>query len=382
MKKSLCVLALCLCLATPAFAAPPPKIVNAADGIFAAFQDHPLVGIGDDHNLAQQLDFYGALIRDPRFAQQIGNVVVEFGGAAHQDIMDRYAAGDPVPYTELRKVWTDVVGWSPTAIGLGYLNFYAQVRATNLTLPSDKRIHVWLGEPEIDWSKIKTIADWQRIAGFRNPHAAQIIEKNILDQHKKALVIYGTQHFGPDAETMAQMQGEKAALDRKLGFDTPLGLGLQTLVEQKYPHAFFVVTPYGGFEEGASCAKDFEQNKEAWPVPAFAAPVRGSTLETELQKPGCYVASPASISPPMGGNEADRLKLAANINALNAGLTSDALLYLGPAKTLTRTPMNPDLYLDQDYRDEMSRHSQILRGQPLGPPLSTDMSTGPRPWEP
>jgi hypothetical protein len=76
---------------------PPPTVSPAIDGVLAAFQTHALVGIGDKHNLAQELDFYGALVRDPRFAQQVGNVVVEFGGAAHQDIIDRYVAGDPVP---------------------------------------------------------------------------------------------------------------------------------------------------------------------------------------------------------------------------------------------------------------------------------------------
>lgn len=222
---------------------PPPTVSPAIDGILAAFQTHALVGIGDKHNLAQELDFYGALVRDPRFAQQVGNVVVEFGGAAHQDIIDRYVAGDPVPYTELRKVWTDVVGWVPTVQGLGYINFYAQVRAANLALPADKRIRVWLGEPQIDWTKIKTREDWQRVAAFRDTHAAQVIEHEILEKHRKALVIYGTGHFGPPIETLEQTQRWTAAMNKKLGVETPLQFGLQTLVEQKFPGVFFSSFP-------------------------------------------------------------------------------------------------------------------------------------------
>ena len=60
-----------------------PTVVSAIDGILHAFQHHSLVGIGDDHNSAQEEDFYAALVRDPRFATEVGNVVVEFGGAAH-----------------------------------------------------------------------------------------------------------------------------------------------------------------------------------------------------------------------------------------------------------------------------------------------------------
>jgi hypothetical protein len=124
---------------------PAPTVSPAIDGLLAAFEKHPLVALGDDHGSAQEEDFYAALIRDPRFAHEVGNVVVEFGGAAHQDTIDRYVQGEDVPYAELQKVWTDVVGWVPTVISLGYMNFYAQVRETNLKLPPELRIRVLLG---------------------------------------------------------------------------------------------------------------------------------------------------------------------------------------------------------------------------------------------
>src|SRR5688572_8040873 len=95
-------------------------IQPAIDGVFAAFDTHPLVGLADNHGLAQSMEFYEALVRDPRFARSVGNVVVEFGGAARQDVIDRYTNGELVPYKELRRVWTDVVGWSPTVQHLGY----------------------------------------------------------------------------------------------------------------------------------------------------------------------------------------------------------------------------------------------------------------------
>src|ERR1700741_4452960 len=105
--KSLSVLVASLCLTLAAFAAPPPKVVNAADGIFAAFKTHPLVGLGEWHNLAQELDFYVVLLRDPRFARDVGNIVLEVGDAAQQAVIDRYVNGGNVPYPELRKVWAD-----------------------------------------------------------------------------------------------------------------------------------------------------------------------------------------------------------------------------------------------------------------------------------
>jgi hypothetical protein len=74
----------------------PPSVVPAADGIFVAFQSHSIVGTADWHGLAQEEDFYVDLIRDPRFTEEIDNVVVEFGGAAQQDPIDQssWAMGD------------------------------------------------------------------------------------------------------------------------------------------------------------------------------------------------------------------------------------------------------------------------------------------------
>src|SRR6202051_4687492 len=132
---------LCLDGLDVAFAQPPSSqstsspqtmVCSALDGIFATFHSHPLVGIGDYHGLAQEEDFYASLISDIRFARDVGNVVVEFGDAAQQDTLDRYLSGEDIQYDQLRKVWSDTVGWVPTVTAMGYLNFYAQVRAVNL----------------------------------------------------------------------------------------------------------------------------------------------------------------------------------------------------------------------------------------------------------
>src|SRR5277367_5096747 len=88
-------------------ASPPLSVLPAVDGIFLAFQSHSIVGMADWHGLAQEEDFYVDLIRDPRFTEEIDNVVVEFGGAAQQDTIDRYVAGEDIPYEQLRTVWTD-----------------------------------------------------------------------------------------------------------------------------------------------------------------------------------------------------------------------------------------------------------------------------------
>jgi len=130
---------------SPASSAAEAVVRPAVDGILEAFETHPLVGIGDNHMLANELNFYTLVVRDPRFAAKVGNVVVEFGGSQHQDILDRYLNGENVPNLEVSKVWRNTVGWDPSVEGVGYQTFFAVVRAVNSSLPPDKRIRVWLG---------------------------------------------------------------------------------------------------------------------------------------------------------------------------------------------------------------------------------------------
>jgi hypothetical protein len=344
-----------------------PTVRPAIDGILTAFEKYPLVGIGDAHGLAQEEDFFADLIRDPRFAKEVGNVVVEFGTATHQDILDRYTNGGAVSFAELRSVWSDTVGAEPTVTGLGYANFFAQVRTTNLSLPREQRIHVWLGEPVLDWATVKTEEDTRTAMAQRDSYPAAIIKREILAKGKKALVIYGNAHFG--------MPG------------LPVELGpvkfLRDLVEEDHPNAFFIVMPYWGFLQ-KDCSAAFEQTHHDWPVPAVAFPVRGSTIEDALRRTGCFVETPATPTITLP-NKTDaelaelRAKVATAFLDMLSGINGDALLYLGPAATLTRTPDEPSIYLDTAYRAEINRRNQI-RGLP---PLSDAIPlVSPRPMRP
>ena len=343
MRFAALAVAVFLCVAAKASAAPPPKVTSAVEGIIAAFKDHSIVAIGEWHGLAQEHDLYAALLRDPRFAKQVGNIVLETGSETQQPVADRYVNGETVPYGELRKVWTEVVGWVPTVTALGSVNVYATAREINKTLPPDQRIKVWLGEPPIDWSQIKTKADWMPLNRQRDSHAAELIEREILSKGKKALVIYGAGHLG-----------------RYPGYDN-----LRALTEAKHPGALFIVAPYIGFQE-ISCMKAFESRVRDWPVPALATPILGSTLEKQVLPKNCSnVPVPPKDS-------------AANRN--NAGLTADALLYLGPRSSLNASPNMPDLYLDLDFRAEMDRRNQMITGTPLERYTAKDNAVAARPY--
>ena len=65
-----------------------------------------------------------------------------------------------------------------------------------------------------------------------------------------------------------------------------------------------------------------------------------------------------------------------------SGMNGDALLHLGPAATLTRTPQEPSIYLDAAYRAAINRNQ--IRGLPLLPnamPFEPN-TVSPRPLRP
>jgi hypothetical protein len=341
MRKIAATMLLLLAALTPAFAQNPPKMVKAADGIFAAFRTHRLVGLGDWHGMAQELDFYAALVRDPRFAAEVGNIVLEMGSAAHQGTVDRYVNGENLPYPELRKVWMDTVGFVPTVEYLGTLNLYAAIRAANQRLPPERRIKVWLGEPPMDWSKIHTRTDLAPWLAQRESHPAALIEREILAKGKKALVIYGSDHFGVYPGGM-----------HPAGWPAP---AMRFLLDTKHPGALYVVHPYAGYTTRA-CTEAFEKNVPGLSAPSLISPIRGSSLETFVKRTDCApVAKPA---------EATQTQWEAFLSSFN-GMASDAFLYLGPRQSLTASPRLPDMYLDMEYRAEIDRRLRLRRGNGL-----------------
>lgn len=335
----------CMFIITPASGQTPPKVVKAEDGILTAFQTHPLVGLGEWHGLAQELDFYSALVRDPRFAREVGNVVLETGSAAQQAVVDRYVNGEDVPYAELRKVWADTVGMFPTVLDLGAINLYATIRSVNLGLPPASRIKVWLGDPPIDWSRVKTKDEWQVQEEQRDSHPAALIEREILAKGKKALVIYGEGHFGKYPGGLAL--SSPVVLHRSLN--------MRALLETRHPGALYVIMPYLGYTT-APCAEKFERHFPGIAAPSLITPIKGSTLEADVVSLGCY---PITKIPQITQEE---YELSAH---QFAGLDSDALLYLGPRKSLMESPMVPDLYLDLEFRVEMDRRLRLRLGSGL-----------------
>jgi len=171
------------------------RLAPAADYLVDAFQQFPLVAFSEpSHGAAGTGEFIGALLRHPRFATTVDDIVVEFGNARYQDVADRYVAGEPVPYDELKQVWentTIVTGiWTAPV----YEGMLRDVRALNATLPAGEGVRVILGDPPIDWTVVRGPAD-EDMNDWRDAHFAWAVEEHVMKRGRRGLLWIGGAHL-------------------------------------------------------------------------------------------------------------------------------------------------------------------------------------------
>jgi len=167
---------------------------HAVDAVLALYRQADIVALGERHWAKQDSDFRIRLVQDPRFVEAVDHIVIEAGNALYQDVLDRYVNGDSVPADELRRVWEDTTqpgAWDSRV----YRDFLAVVRRVNLQTPDSRRLHGLAGDPAVNWDAIKTPADLRSIPESRDDHAAKLIEREVIEKRKKALLIYGSAHL-------------------------------------------------------------------------------------------------------------------------------------------------------------------------------------------
>jgi hypothetical protein len=161
------------------YAAPKPATpADPATIILDAFRTHPIVALSEGHHWNQQGHaFRASLLRDPRLAAVVQDIVVECGDARYQDVIDRYIAGGDVLHDELRHVWEDTTMTNTVFDIPIYEDFYRTVREVNRTLPPNQRCRVLLGDPPIDWTKVSGKDDVLMWMNQRNTFAAELVRK-------------------------------------------------------------------------------------------------------------------------------------------------------------------------------------------------------------
>jgi len=296
-----------------------PRPQPAVSAIVRAFDIHPLVAIGENHRNQQVHDFIVLLVSDPRFLQKVDDVVVEFGSARYQDVIDRYTAGEAVPRAELRRVWRDTVNilvWDAPV----YERFFRTIRAVNQRRPQ-RQLRVLLADPSFDWTQIRRREDWEHVGATRDEHAADVVEREVLAKQHRALLIFGSGHVTRDSAF--NKYGVKP--DRKT---TP---NVAELLEARHPRSIFLIWAHmSGWK-----TSELDPRLASWTNPALAR-LAGTWL-------GASAVGPAGESPTL-----EQL--------------ADGFLYLGPTRLLTISRPSLRLYRDAAYLRELLRRNEIQGG--------------------
>ncbi|WP_290050145.1 hypothetical protein [Amycolatopsis solani] len=309
MRLFLAVLAAVTLFAAPADAGQSRPPADPAGALLAAFDDHAIVA----KSSPDVGPFVFDLVRDPRFPGRVNDIAVECGNSLLQPLLDDYIAGGDVP--DVSRVWRDT-----TQPSCGFSTFYEQlfalVRQVNTTLPAARKIRVLACDPPVDWSRVQAPADLEPFLD-RDTTIASVVETQVLQKHRKVLMLFGLGHLTHDG-----------------------GSGAVARLERAHPGAAYVVADHRGFTVDNA---RLEQRLGSWPA---LVPVQGSWL---------------------GGLETTYFPLNREYPPGTRGYPGvDAYLYEGPADTLLREPLSARAILDNDYLTELRRRAAAIQAPPDG----------------
>lgn len=242
--------------------------------------------------------------------------MVDFGNPTFQSVVDRYVVnGELMPESVLRHVWDDTtespgLTWDSPV----YAEFFDAIRAANLAVPKEKRIHVVLGDAPILWRKVKTTEQWLAFRGQAREQALAEKVDEILNRHERALVVAAQSHLlRPSSESM----------------------NARALIETTYPGQVFVVIAQSRFG-GGNVYKQIEAREAKIPAGSI-------TLLQDTWLGSVPVSDEASSRP---------LQEAA-----------DAVLYLGESSQLTQLQPFAYLFRDDEYWAELNRRWKLVHGE-------------------
>ncbi len=304
---------------------PRPAVpVEPIAAILDAFNSHSIVALCDAHGNEQAHAFLLSLLRHPRFAATVNDIVVEFGNAKYQDVVDRFVRGEDVPDETLRLIWRNTTMPHGAADLPMFEEVFRAVRDINKSPPPERRLRVLLGDPPIDWDTVRGKEDHFTWIAMRDSYPAALIQVEVLAKRRRALVLYGQLHF--------QRQNLFSNYDMTMW----QAQTIVSLLERASPTTVFTIWRIS--------LADLQPDAASWRIPSLAR-VRGTVLGAAdfssyysgqmtraTFKDGARVAVPKE-----------------DWRSLRAEEQLDAILYVGPPSAMTNSRLPPALCTEPGY---------------------------------
>lgn len=308
-----------------------PAVAAALDSVF-------VVAIGETHGHVELHDTLRALLADPRILSRVDDIVVEFGNALYQPVIDRYVRGEAVPYDSVRLAWRNTMS-SPSTVWDSpiYERFYQHVRFVNETRTDGRRYRLVLGDSPVDWSRVASFDDLRPFFN-RSEHMTGVVEREVLAEGRRAVLIAGGAHL-----TRATMVRTRATGVRVAEVTVAARLAL------RFPGSLFVIRSLGRTRRfDFARARDLPRGSLLRPAGTWLASLSANDVTTMRNSDG----SPFTLYG----------------HATLADL-ADAVIYWGPeADNHFADPVSVT-YREEVYWAELNRRSQITRRRPMDPAL-------------
>ena len=317
-----------------------PRLENASSAMIRLFQTHDIVMFGEVHNSQQEYQWLCRLVQTPGFSDHVDDIVVEFGNALDQKTVDRYVAGEAVPFDKVQKAWRNmVVDAEPVSPVYGWL--YKAVREANMEHPGRRGIRLLMGSPPDDWSRIKNSADLAPYEAEREQWYANVVKTEVLAKHHHALLIMGAGHFlrGHDQALQFELAAQQ---HRNIPLDKAhFGPGyIERQLRDAGANPYLVVFGTNAIDNRG----DLDRRFDSWPAPVLV-PLRGNWVGT------------LPAQPVLSGGHAPAIPLTLADQA-------DALLYVAPCSALKNVYLTKADLDGTPYGQEVIRRDIILPGHP------------------
>src|SRR5262249_44744295 len=129
-------------------------------------------------------------------------------------------------------------------------------------LAPEHRLRVLLGDPPIDWEQIRTKGDPAKWVALRDTFPAEVIEREVLAKHRRALLVFGNMHF----------QRKQLAANYEAAGDGPLATVVSALELSGSKTRVFSIWTNTDAE-----LSDIQPDVSTWRVPSLAV-VQGTVL--------------------------------------------------------------------------------------------------------
>jgi hypothetical protein len=336
MRANLVSLGLFATLCGGPYQEPQPR--DATTAVLRAFDYHNIVMFGEQHFCKQEYEWLRDLVGAPQFADRVDDFVVEMGNSLYQNSVDRYIAGEDIPFEQVQPAWRNMIGLvGPPSPVLD--SFYQAVRETNLKRRGKHQMRVLLGDPYGDWDAIKSPEDLGPFLGHRDSWYAQVVKEEVLARKQRALLIMGANHFL-----------------RKVDWGPGAPLPVEQQLRAAGARTYFIVfgtNVIGGYD-------DLDKRFDAWPQPAIVD-LRGNWVG---ELPAESVLAGGTGFPQLAGrklrDEADALLYVAPRNALT--------LLLVPWSNLEGTAYGNELERRMLMQIGRTLHSTVSEGPLFRPP--------------